>query len=174
MPWMAPATRSNPVTPGGGMARSPCLPNDQSRCLTGRPRRARKGSKPQASRSWWHQPHRSEQRRPSSHRRRGAAAPPGADAASSCGVGRSARRDPSHACDPRPCEHKSTRARTRRDRRQIRRFERPCAADTRYYDDDVGGCDWFVDDERPSCGSQNRLPNGGYSNDGSGGHCNHH
>jgi len=55
---------------------------------------------------------------------------------------------------------------------EIRRFECPRAAQTRYYDDDVGGCEWFVDDERsscerPSCGSQNLLPNGGNSNDGS-------
>jgi hypothetical protein len=50
---------------------------------------------------------------------------------------------------------------------EIRRFERPRAAQTRYYDDDVGRCEWFVDDERPSCGSQNLLPNGGNSNDGS-------
>ena len=57
---------------------------------------------------------------------------------------------------------------------EIRRFERLRTAATRYYDDDVGACDWFVDDERPSCGSQDRLLKGASSNDGSGGHCNHH
>jgi len=57
---------------------------------------------------------------------------------------------------------------------EIRRFERPRAAGIKRYDDDVGGRDWFVDDERPSCGSQKRLPNGGNNNDGSRGQCNHH
>ena len=57
---------------------------------------------------------------------------------------------------------------------EIRRFKRPRAAGIKRYDDDVGGRDRFVDDERPSCGSQNRLPNGGNSNDGSRGQCNHH
>ena len=57
---------------------------------------------------------------------------------------------------------------------EVRRFERARAAGSKRYDDDVSGRDWLADDERPSCGSQNRLPNGGYSNDGSGGHCNHH
>src|SRR6516164_2780567 len=46
---------------------------------------------------------------------------------------------------------------------EIRRFERPRAAGSTRYDDDVGGRDRFVDDERPSCGSQNRLANGGNS-----------
>jgi len=57
---------------------------------------------------------------------------------------------------------------------EVRRFERPGAAGLRRYDDDVGGRDRFVDDERPSCGSQSRLPNGGNSNDGSRGQCDHH
>ena len=57
---------------------------------------------------------------------------------------------------------------------EVCRFERPRAAGIRRYDDDVGGHDRFVDDERPSCGSQNRLPNGGNSNDGSRGQCDHH
>jgi hypothetical protein len=43
---------------------------------------------------------------------------------------------------------------------EVRRFERPRAAGIKRYDDDVSGRDRFVDDERPSCGSQNRLPNG--------------
>src|SRR6516164_11301162 len=46
---------------------------------------------------------------------------------------------------------------------EIRSFERPRAAGTKRYDDDVSGRDRFVDDERPSCGSQNRLPSGGNS-----------
>ena len=57
---------------------------------------------------------------------------------------------------------------------EVCRFERPRAAGIRRYDDDVGGHDRLVDDERPSCGSQNRLPNGGNSNDGSRGQCDHH
>ena len=57
---------------------------------------------------------------------------------------------------------------------EVRRFERPRAAGIKRYDDDVGGRDRFVDDERQSCGSQNRLPNGGNSNDGSRGQCDHH
>src|SRR6516165_3694840 len=46
---------------------------------------------------------------------------------------------------------------------EIRRFERLRTAATRYYDDDVGVCDWFVDDERPSCVSKDRLPSEGNS-----------
>ena len=38
---------------------------------------------------------------------------------------------------------------------EVRRFERARAAGSKRYDDDVGGRDWLVDDERPSCGSQN-------------------
>jgi hypothetical protein len=41
---------------------------------------------------------------------------------------------------------------------EVRRFERPGATGLRRYDDDVGRRDRFVDDERPSCGSQSRLP----------------
>ena len=52
---------------------------------------------------------------------------------------------------------------------EIRRFERPRAAGMKRYDDDVGGRDRLVDDERPTCGSQNRLPYGRNSNDAS--HC---
>ena len=48
---------------------------------------------------------------------------------------------------------------------EIRRFERLRTAATRYYDDDVGVCDWFVDDERPSCVSKDRLPSEGNSHD---------
>ena len=57
---------------------------------------------------------------------------------------------------------------------EVCRFERPRAAGIERYDDDVGGRDRFVDDERPSCRSQNRLPNGGNSNDGSRAQCDHH
>jgi hypothetical protein len=56
---------------------------------------------------------------------------------------------------------------------EIRRFERPRAAGIKRDDDDVGGRDRFVGDERPSCGSQNRLPNGRNSNDGGRGQCDH-
>ena len=52
---------------------------------------------------------------------------------------------------------------------EIGRFERPRTAGIKRYDDDVSGRDRFVDDERPSCSSQNRIPNGGKGNDGS--HC---
>jgi hypothetical protein len=57
---------------------------------------------------------------------------------------------------------------------EVRRFERARAAGTKRYDDDVGGRDWLVDDERPSCGSQNRFPNGGNGHDGSRCQCDHH
>ena len=57
---------------------------------------------------------------------------------------------------------------------EVCRFEHPRAAGIKRYDDDVGGRDRFVDDERPSCGSQNLVPNGGNSNDGSRGQCDHH
>ena len=57
---------------------------------------------------------------------------------------------------------------------EIRRFKRPRTAGMKRYNDDVGGRDRFVDDERPSCGSQNWLPNGRNSNDGSRGQRNHH
>ena len=57
---------------------------------------------------------------------------------------------------------------------EIRRFERPRAAGIKRYDDEVGGRDRFVNNERPSCGSQNPLPNGGNNNDGSRSQCNHH
>jgi hypothetical protein len=57
---------------------------------------------------------------------------------------------------------------------EIRRFECPRTAGIKRYDDDVGGRDRFVDDKRPSCCSQNRLPNGGNNNDGSRSQCNHH
>jgi hypothetical protein len=39
------------------------------------------------------------------------------------------------------------------------------------YDNKLRGRDRLVDDERPSCGSQSRLPNGGNSNDGRRGQC---
>ena len=54
---------------------------------------------------------------------------------------------------------------------EVRRFERPRAAGVKRHDDDVDRRDRFVDNERPSCRSQNRLPNGGNSNDGECGEC---
>ena len=51
---------------------------------------------------------------------------------------------------------------------QVCRFERPGAAGIKRYDDDVGGRDRLVYDERPSCGSQTQLPN-----KGNGKECNH-
>jgi hypothetical protein len=48
---------------------------------------------------------------------------------------------------------------------EVRRFERASAARSKRYDNDVGWRDRVADDERPSCGSQNRLPNGGKSSD---------
>jgi hypothetical protein len=50
---------------------------------------------------------------------------------------------------------------------EVCRFECTRASGIRRYDNDVCGRDRFVDDERPSGGSQNRLPNGGNSHDGS-------
>src|SRR6516162_2822599 len=44
---------------------------------------------------------------------------------------------------------------------EIRRFERPRAHGPSRYDNKLRGRDRLVDDERPSCGSQSRLPNGG-------------
>ena len=56
---------------------------------------------------------------------------------------------------------------------EVRRFEGPRAAGINRYDDDVGGCDRFVDNESPSCGSQNGLRNAENSYDGSRGHHHH-
>src|ERR1700738_5185259 len=50
---------------------------------------------------------------------------------------------------------------------EVCRFEGPRAAGIERYDYDVSGRDRLVHDECPSCSSQNRLPNGGNSNDGS-------
>jgi hypothetical protein len=49
---------------------------------------------------------------------------------------------------------------------EVRRFERTSAARIKRHDDVIGGHDRLVDDERPSWGAQNRLPNGRNSNDG--------
>jgi hypothetical protein len=57
---------------------------------------------------------------------------------------------------------------------EIRRFEHSGTAGIRRYDNDIGRRDRFIDDERPSCGSQNGLPKGRDSNDHSSGQCNHH
>jgi hypothetical protein len=54
---------------------------------------------------------------------------------------------------------------------EVCRFKRPCAAGIKRYDDDIRGRDRFVDNERPSGGSQNCLPNGGNSEHGSRGQC---
>ena len=52
---------------------------------------------------------------------------------------------------------------------EVRCFERPGTAGVSRYDDDIGGRDGIVDDERPSCGPQDRLTKRGDSNDGSSG-----
>jgi hypothetical protein len=57
---------------------------------------------------------------------------------------------------------------------EVRRFEHPGATGIERYNDDVGGRDRFVYDERPSSGSQNRLPKGASSNDRKRGQCDHH
>ena len=57
---------------------------------------------------------------------------------------------------------------------EVRRFERPRAAGIKRYDNDVGGRNRLVNDKRPSCGSQNRLPNGRNNNDGRRSQYNHH
>ena len=56
---------------------------------------------------------------------------------------------------------------------EVCRFERPRAARIKRYDDDVGGRERLVDDERPPCGSQNRLPNGENGKDGNHGQSDH-
>jgi hypothetical protein len=70
------------------------------------------------------------------------------------GKNRNARRD--------PASHK------------VCRFECPSAAGMKRYDDDVGERDRLFDDERPSGGSQNPLPNGGNNDDGNRGQCDHY
>jgi hypothetical protein len=57
---------------------------------------------------------------------------------------------------------------------EVGRFQHPRAIRLRGYDDDICGRDRFIDDERPACGSQNRLPNGGNSDHGSRCQCDHH
>ena len=56
---------------------------------------------------------------------------------------------------------------------EVCRFERPGPAGIKRDDDNVGGHGRFVDDERPSRGSQNGFPDGGNSNDGSRGQYQH-
>jgi hypothetical protein len=46
-------------------------------------------------------------------------------------------------------------------------FEHPGAVGTGRHDDDVGGFDALIDNERPSGRPQNRSSNGGYTNAGS-------
>jgi len=59
---------------------------------------------------------------------------------------------------------------------EVRRFERPGTTGIKRYDDNVDGRDRFADDERPSCGSQNRFPEGANnnSNDRNRGQCDRH
>src|SRR5262249_30228309 len=47
---------------------------------------------------------------------------------------------------------------------EVRRFERPRAAGSKRYDDDVGGRDWPVDGEAPSRGPHNPMPHRGERN----------
>jgi hypothetical protein len=56
---------------------------------------------------------------------------------------------------------------------EVRRFERPRAAGIERYDNNVGELNRPVNDERPSCGSQNWLPNRGNCNDCCRGQCDH-
>jgi hypothetical protein len=56
---------------------------------------------------------------------------------------------------------------------EVRRFECSRAAGIKRYDNDVSDPYRFVDDERPSCGSQDRLPNRGNGNDDSRDQCEH-
>jgi hypothetical protein len=57
---------------------------------------------------------------------------------------------------------------------EVRRLERPGATGIRRYDDEVGGRDRFVDDERPSCSAQNRVSKRANGNDRNRGQCDHH
>ena len=57
---------------------------------------------------------------------------------------------------------------------EVRRFERRRSAGIKRYDNEVGRRDRVADHERPSCGSQKGVPNGGDSKDGSRGQCDHH
>ncbi len=56
---------------------------------------------------------------------------------------------------------------------EVGRLERSGAARVKRYDNHISDPNRFVDDERPSCGSQHRLPNGGNGNDGSHDECKH-
>jgi hypothetical protein len=50
---------------------------------------------------------------------------------------------------------------------EVRRFKRSCAIGIKRYDNGVSNPNRFVDDERPSCSSQNSFPNRRNGNDGS-------
>ncbi len=50
---------------------------------------------------------------------------------------------------------------------EVGSLERPGAAGVKGYDDDVGRCDRFSGDERPTCGPQDRFTNGRNGNDDS-------
>jgi hypothetical protein len=54
---------------------------------------------------------------------------------------------------------------------EIRGLQCPRTTRIKRYDDDIRRRNRLVDDERPSCGSQNWLPNSGNSKIGSRGHC---
>jgi hypothetical protein len=56
---------------------------------------------------------------------------------------------------------------------EVRCFERARAAGIKRYDNDVSDPNRFVDDERPSSGSQDWLPNRRNGNDGSRDQCEH-
>ena len=47
---------------------------------------------------------------------------------------------------------------------EVSSLERPSPAGIKRYDDDIRGLDRPIDDERPSCGSQNPLPSRGKGN----------
>jgi hypothetical protein len=56
---------------------------------------------------------------------------------------------------------------------EVRRFEHPRAAGIKRFNDEVCRRQRFVDNERPSCGSQSWLPDEGNRNDGARGQCDH-
>jgi hypothetical protein len=57
---------------------------------------------------------------------------------------------------------------------EVRRFECTRTTGIRRCDDDVRGCERFVHDERPSCGSQSRFLNAGNTNEDSRSQCAYH
>ena len=61
--------------------------------------------------------------------------------------------------------HKNRNSRCDAALHEVCSFERPRATGVKRYDNDVGGRNRVIDDERPSCGPQNGLPKGGSNND---------